>query len=85
MTILAYGPGIIACGSIGCVQRERGRRLPNRMAKWVGRPFCDLPNDALMAYAHWLTSGPDGWYGHSFELFDIEDCLAAHGEEADGD
>jgi len=70
--ILADGPGIIVCGSVGCVAREKGRRLPNGMAKWVGTVFRDLPDDVLEAYGRWLVSGPDGWYGHSFECMEIE-------------
>ena len=73
MTILASGSGFIACGSVGCVAREKGRKLPNGMAKWVGAPFRDLPDDVLLAYRSWLTDGPNGWYGHSFECFDIQD------------
>lgn len=73
MTILASGPNFIACGSVGCVRREKGRRLPNGMAKWVGVKFRELPDEVLRAYGHWLVSGPYGWYGASFECMDIEE------------
>lgn len=81
MTIIAHGPGFIACGSVDCVQRQRGRRLSRGLGQYVGRPFRELPDDALDAYGRWLVAGPDGWFGHSFECFDIEDELERRRKE----
>lgn len=79
MTILASGPNMIACGSAGRVCRLPGRRLPNGLARYVGTPFDECPTEALERYGSWLCAGPDGWCGHSFELFDISDVLTKRG------
>lgn len=82
MTILASGPGIICCGSLGHVHRIKGRRLPNGLGQYVGVPFADCPLDVLSRFSSWLRAGPYGWYGHSFELFDIDDEFARRGRGA---
>ena len=36
MTILASGRGLSVCGSLGCIQRVKGRRLPNGLGPYIG-------------------------------------------------
>ena len=67
MTIIASGPDMIVCGSIGHIHRVRGRRLPNGLGKYVGVPFSECPLDVLERFSRWLCDGPEGWCGHAFE------------------
>lgn len=74
MTIIASGPGVICCGDVGVVQRVKGWRLPSALVPYVGRPYSEVPTPELERYRQWFT-GPDRWFGHTFELWGIEDEL----------
>ena len=75
MTILARGKGIICCGSLGCVHRVKGWRLPSALVPYVGTPYEDVPTPELKRYWRWMTGPDHRWLGHVHELWAIEDVL----------
>jgi hypothetical protein len=74
MTILASGPGITVCGSLGYIHRVKGWRLPSCLVPYVDTPYEDVPTPELERYWSWFC-GPDRWLGHYHELAEIEGVL----------
>ncbi len=76
MTILAEVGGLMVCGSVRVIHRVRGRRLPHALFGLVGVKYEYCSDGVLAMYRDWLLRGPDGPYGHIFELDAIDDALS---------
>jgi hypothetical protein len=72
MTLLAWGPNFIMCGSTGYLNRGcRDRPLPKGLGHWANKRLTACPTDVLERYRTWMA-GPDAdWH----EMWEVEDIL----------